>query len=130
MQVCHGKGQPLRRVAPGDWVVYYSPTVTFRGRDRLQAFTAIGVVEPGMPYQSDMGDGFRPFRRAVRWISARETLIGTLLDDLSFSADKKNWGYQLRSGLFEVERRDMRCIARAMGASAIPMDELLAPRAA
>ena len=29
MQVCHGKGVPLRRMKPNDWVVYYSPTVTF-----------------------------------------------------------------------------------------------------
>ena len=25
MQVCHGKATPLRRVQPGDRVVYYSP---------------------------------------------------------------------------------------------------------
>lgn len=40
MQVCHGKGAPLRRMKPNDWVVYYSPTVTFGGRDKLQSFTA------------------------------------------------------------------------------------------
>jgi|SRR5579864_3347966 len=130
MQICHGKGGPLRRIGAGDWVVYYSPTATFGGNDRLQAFTAIGVVEPGLPYQSDMGDGFRPFRRDVRWISANETPIRPLLDALSFSAGNKSWGYQLRFGLFEVERRDMRLIGRAMGARAIPMDDLLAPRAA
>ena len=124
MQVCHGKGAPLRRITPGDWVAYYSPTETFGGRDRLRTFTAIGVVKPGVPYQSDMGGGFRPYRRDVRWISATEAPIQPLLDELSFSAGNKNWGYQLRFGLFEVERRDMRRIARAMGASAIPMDEL------
>jgi hypothetical protein len=43
MQVCHGKAAPLRRVQPGDRVVYYSPTFAFRGRDGLQSFTAIGV---------------------------------------------------------------------------------------
>ena len=26
MQVCHGKAAPLRRIQPGDGVVYYSPT--------------------------------------------------------------------------------------------------------
>ena len=57
MQVCHGKAAPLRRVSPGDGVAYYSPTETFGGKDRLQAFTAIGVVAPGAPYQADMGDG-------------------------------------------------------------------------
>jgi hypothetical protein len=117
MQVCHGKGAPLRRITPGDWVAYYSPTETFGGRDRRQAFTAIGVVKPGLPYQSDMGGGFRPFRRDVRWISAGETPIQPLLDGLSFSADSKNWGYQLRFGLFAISDHDIAMIAKAMGAA-------------
>lgn len=44
MQVCHGKGGPLRRTAAGDTVIYYSPAETMRGKDRLQAFTAIGTI--------------------------------------------------------------------------------------
>ena len=44
MQVCHGKAAPLRRISPGDRVAYYSPTVTFRDKDTLQAFTALGTV--------------------------------------------------------------------------------------
>lgn len=40
MQVCHGKAAPLRRLRAGDRVIYYVPTRQFRGRDRLQAFTA------------------------------------------------------------------------------------------
>lgn len=39
MQVCHGKAAPLRRVKPGDRVVYYSPTLEFRSKSKLQAFT-------------------------------------------------------------------------------------------
>ena len=42
MQVCHGKAVPLRRLKPNDWIVYYSPTVTFGGKDKLRSFTAIG----------------------------------------------------------------------------------------
>lgn len=60
MQVSHGKAAPLRRVRPDDRVACYSPTATFGGKDKLQAFTAIGVVSPGEPYQVDMGDGFLP----------------------------------------------------------------------
>ena len=36
MQVCHGKESPLRRLKPNDGVIYYSPTVTFGGKDKLQ----------------------------------------------------------------------------------------------
>ena len=33
MQVNHGKAAPLRRVQPGDGVIYYSPTETMGGKD-------------------------------------------------------------------------------------------------
>ena len=32
MQVSHGKAAPLKRIKPGDRVVYYSPTVTLGAR--------------------------------------------------------------------------------------------------
>lgn len=60
MQVCHGKASPLRRITPGDRVIYYSPTVVFGGKDRLQAFTAIGAARDSAPYQVKMESGFRP----------------------------------------------------------------------
>jgi EVE domain len=67
IQVSHGKAAPLKRIKPGDRVVYYSPTVTLGGKDRLQAFTAIGTVKEGEPYVFDMGNGFKPYRRDVAW---------------------------------------------------------------
>ena len=86
MQVCHGKSSPLRRVKPGDRVAYYSPTIEFGGRSKLQAFTAIGVVKAGDIYQFDMGGGFSPFRRDVSWLSAQKLPIHRLLDVLEFSS--------------------------------------------
>lgn len=110
MQVCHGKGGPLRRISPGDDVAYYSPVETFGGKDRLQAITAIGIVKSGAPYQADMGGGFRPFRRDVAWSDAAEVPIRPLLASLAFTRDNPNWGYQLRLGLFEIEAGDMELI--------------------
>jgi hypothetical protein len=117
MQVNHGKAAPLRRIHPGDWVVYYSPTEIFRGKDGLQSFTAIGVVKDGEPYQADMGCGFCPFRRDVDWRTAHETPIKPLLGCLEFTTAKPNWGFQLRFGLFEISGHDMAVIAAAMGVS-------------
>ncbi|MBZ9720832.1 EVE domain-containing protein [Mesorhizobium sp. AD1-1] len=116
MQVNHGKAAPLRRVKPGDGVVYYSPTTVLGEKDGLQAFTAIGIVQEGEPYQGDMGAGFTPFRRDVAWAKAEEAPIKPLLDRLDFTAAKSNWGYQLRFGLFEIGDHDFRVIAEAMGA--------------
>lgn len=114
MQVGHGKAAPLRRIVPGDRVIYYSPTEAFGGRNRLQAFTAIGVVGEAAPYQVEMHPGFKPWRRDVEWWHAQELPIRPLLDQLSFTHAGANWGYQLRFGLFEIENEDADLIAYAM----------------
>ena len=117
MQVCHGKAAPLRRISSGDLVVYYSPTATFKGADKLQAFTAIGIAEAVEPYQTDMGGGFCPYRRDVRWLPAEDAPIRPLLDQLMFTSVKRGWGYQLRFGLFEICEADVQLIACAMRVS-------------
>lgn len=120
MQVCHGKAAPLRRVRPGDRVVYYAPTETFGGADRLQAFVAIGIVRDGEPYLADPssqeGD-FRPFRRDVDWLASRAAPIAPLIDRLAFTRGRRNWGYPLRRGLLAIGDADMALIAAAMAAS-------------
>ena len=113
MQVCHGKGGPLRRTAPGDTVIYYSASETFRGKDRLQAFTGIGTVIDRAPYQAEMSPGFLPWRRDIDWWPAAETPIRPLLGHLAFTREG-NWGYQLRFGLFAIEEDDAALIAQAM----------------
>ncbi|MDI1344440.1 MAG: EVE domain-containing protein [Pseudolabrys sp.] len=116
MQVCHGKAAPLRRIAPGDNVAYYSPTLEFGGKDRLQAFTAIGIVVGGDPYRVDMGGGSCPYRRDVSWVASYPAPIKPLLEQLALCAGKRNWGYQFRFGLLAVSDGDMAQIAGAMQA--------------
>src|SRR5262249_11821048 len=116
MQVCHGKGGPLRRVRAGDGVVYYSPTVSFRGKDRLQAFTAIDGAEGERTYQVDMGNGFRPFRRDVDYAEAKPVSILPLLERLELTRGKRNWGNQFRFGLLEITKSDFDMISAAMAA--------------
>jgi len=129
MQVCHGKGAPLRRLRPGDRVVYYSPTIRFGEGDRLQAFTALGTVLPGEPYEVDMGNGFIPFRRDVAWDEGlKQAPIAGLLERLSFTAGRRSWGYVFRFGLLSATTEDMLLIARHMHAvagedSAVPAHE-------
>lgn len=116
MQVCHGKAGPLKRIAAGDGIAYYSPSETFRGNDKLQAFIAIGRVRGGEPYLFDTGGGFRPYRRDVDWLAASEAPIRPLLEALDFTAGHRNWGYKFRFGLFSVTEHDFDLIADAMGA--------------
>ncbi len=114
MQVCHGKCAPLQRVAPGDRVAYYSPTLTMGGKDKLQSFVSIGIVQPGEPYEVDMGGGFVPYRRDVAYVPALEAPILPLLDDFEFVENRSRWGYKFRFGLFRVSDADMLQIAHAM----------------
>ena len=116
MQVCHGANAPLLRLKATDCIIYYSPTVTFGGKDRLQSFTAIGKITERDPYQVDMGNGFCPFRRDVTWFESQEAPILPLLNELDFTKNKKNWGYQLRFGLTVISEHDMQLISMAMQA--------------
>ena len=120
MQVCHGKATPLRRVKPGSRVVYYSPTETFGGSDRLQAFTALGIVRDAEAYQVDMGGGFHPFRRDIDWLETRPTPIKPLLDQLELTRGRRNWGQKFRFGLISVGASDLAVIAEAMGFRGLP----------
>ncbi|CDX55270.1 conserved hypothetical protein [Mesorhizobium plurifarium] len=116
MQVNHGKAAPLRRINPGDGIVYYSPSTVLGEKDGLQSFTAIGTVRQEEVYEGVMGGGFTPARRDVDWVDSKEAPIKPLLDRLDFTAGKPNWGYQLRFGLFEIGEHDFRLIGEAMGA--------------
>ena len=119
MQVCQGKAAPLRRIQPGDRIVYYSPNSRYspshalREKDRLQSFTAIGTVRAGKPYRVDTDALFQPYRRDVDWHDGETVPIAVLLGQLELGAEK-NWGYRLRTGLIEISERDMTTIADAM----------------
>lgn len=117
-QVCHGKGGPLRRMRAGDGFAYYSPTEAFRGKEPLQAFTAIGTVRAGEPYLFDMGEGFVPYRRDIDWLpQVHPAPIRPLLPHLEFTAGRTHWGAPFRYGHFQVSAGDFARIAGAMGAT-------------
>ena len=112
-QLCHGKAQPLRRMRRGDWLVYYSPTFEMGGA-ALRAFTAIGQVEGPEVYRYDMGGGFVPYRRDVRYADAQEVAIDMIKPRLELCA-RPNWGTALRRGQVPLEAADFATIAAAMG---------------
>ncbi|KAK9352974.1 EVE domain-containing protein [Lipomyces doorenjongii] len=120
IQVSHGKAAPLRRIRPGDGIVYYSPTIQLGERTPYRHLTAIGTVADGEPYRFDMVDGFRPWRCNVVWMNSTEIPITPLLPSLSFSSGRKNWGLALRRGLVRIEERDFMLIREAMRVNGSP----------
>jgi hypothetical protein len=113
-QADHGRATRLKKLAKGDFIVFYSPRTAYPNGEALQAFTALGRISDDEPYQVQMRADFHPWRRAVKFLKCTETAIRPLLDDLEFIADKKHWGYPFRRSLFDVSRTDFERIATAM----------------
>jgi len=113
-QTGHGKRSGLARMTAGDYLAYYSPKESYEGNVPLQAFTAIGKVADNEIWQADEGE-FKPFRRRVQYFKGHDAPIRPLLDVLSLTAGKTNWGYVFRYGLVEVTKEDFQVIAAAMG---------------
>jgi predicted RNA-binding protein len=126
-QLCHGKAQPLKRMAVGDWLIYYSPKEVFEEKTLCQKFTAIGEVVGSAVYKVEMFPGFSPYRRDICFHPATETPIKPLLEQLSFIKDKSKWGYMFRFGHLEIPKADFELIAAAMlGIAKFPVHSDLA----
>ena len=114
-QVCHGKPGPLRSMRGDDWIIYYSPTVQFGGKEPCQSFTAIGKISSYDLYTFVMSDDFIPWRRNVNFLPSKRVPIQPLLEKLTFIKDKKKWGFPFRRGCFEIVEKDFLLIAKHMG---------------
>jgi hypothetical protein len=114
MQANHGKQGPLKRMSVDDWVIFYSPKVTYAGNEALQAFTAIGQVADDQVYQHKMSENFIPYRRNIKFYPCKETSIVPLIENLDFIPNKKSWGYPFRFGFFEIKEHDFKLIYSRM----------------
>ncbi|MCX6500693.1 MAG: EVE domain-containing protein [Arthrobacter sp.] len=113
-QADHGAESRLRRLRPGDGIVFYSPRTSLRGGVPVQQFTAIAVVTGDQPYQVNMSEDFHPWRLAVRFARCRAVDAKSLVPLLSFIQDPTHWGLPFRRGLFAIPEADYRVIAAAM----------------
>lgn len=112
-QVCHGKQAPLKKMQPGDMLIYYSPRTSYPAGEPLQQFTALGEVQSEEAYQVEMGPDFHPHRKDVKYAEVTPVRIQDIKEQLEFT--RGNWGFQLRKGHFEISRQDFETIAQAMG---------------
>ena len=113
-QACHGKANPLRRMRQGDYVLYYSSKVSMTGREKCQAFTAIGQVKADTVYSFQMSEDFCPSRIDIDFFPAQEVSILPLIESLDFIENKTHWGYPFRWGLVEISAGDYDTIAQPM----------------
>lgn len=113
-QFCHGKVGPAKRLKKGDFVIYYSSKVSMGGKELYQKFTSIGEVTDDVPYQVDIGGGFMPYRRNIKYFDAKHVDIKPLVPILPFIKNKTSWGYVFRYGFLEIDRESFEIIATNM----------------
>ena len=115
IQLNHGKKAPLQRLRAGDGLAMYSPRTSHPDGERLQHFTAIGVIASGEIYQVEISKDFKPYRVDVAFLKAEETPIKPLVEHLSFIKSKRHWGAAFRFGYVKIPQEDFALIAKAMG---------------
>ncbi len=113
-QLGHGKEAPVRRLKRGDRLIFYSPRARLDGGETVQAFTAAGQILDDAPFQVKQGNAFHPFRRKVHYEATKEAPIHPLLEELSFTEGRSNWGMAFRRGTFKISQQDYERIIRAM----------------
>ena len=113
-QADHGAGTCIRRLAPGDRIVFYSPRTSLDGGEPVQRFTAAGTVVGAQPYRVTVNENMRPWRLDVAFDATRAVDAKPLAPRLSFIADPRYWGLPFRRGLFEIPDADYRLIVSEM----------------
>lgn len=113
-QLGHGKHEPVKRLNPQDWLIYYAPRTKLDGGDKVQALVAIGQIELGEPYQVALSEDFSAWRRDIVYSESEEAPIRPLLEQFSFVKDMRYWGYNFRRSVFEITRDDFELIVSAM----------------
>lgn len=113
-QLSHGKEAPVKRLQKGDVLVFYSPKESMRGNSSVQAFSAAGLILDEYPHQVEQAPSFRPFRRKVHYLKSKQAPIQPLLEELSFTKERSNWGFAFRRGAFAIDEKDFLIIASAM----------------
>lgn len=109
----HGKRSGIAWMHKGDGFIYYSPKVTFEGKEPLRAFTAIGEIADDTIEQVEMTPDFKPFQRRGLYRKTGEVPIEPLIGDLTFIRNKQSWGYVFRFGLIGIPEQDFRRIGHA-----------------
>ena len=113
-QAGHGKSAPLKRMHPGDYIIYYSGKLIFGKLDKCQEFTAIGKIKDKDIYEVQLSPDFSAFRRDVEFFPHHDISILPLIDQLEFIQNKKSWGYPFRTGSFEINQHDFDLISGHM----------------
>lgn len=113
-QADHGMPDRLKRLARGDWVAFYSPKTDYPEGEPLRMFTALGQIVDDEPYQVELSEDAKPYRRRVEFVECTPVPIRPLIEQLDFIEDKQHWGFRFRFGLFRINSHDFEVIRTAL----------------
>jgi predicted RNA-binding protein len=106
VQVNHGKESPLKRMSPGDQVLFYAGKKVYGQKELCQSFVALAELTDREIFQYEVSADFKPFRRKAQYQEVEETAIRPLINELEFIRDKEKWGFIFRTGIFEINKHD------------------------
>ncbi len=111
----HGKESAVAKLSSGDRFAFYSPKSGVSDGETVQAFTALGTVTAGVPYEKSWaGTEYTAWVRDAAYDEVTRTPIKPMLEDLSFITNPRYWGMAFRRSLFEVNATDFVKIEKAM----------------
>jgi predicted RNA-binding protein len=110
VQAGHGKKTTLKKLQPGDYIIFYSPKTSLQNGKPVQAFTAVSTIKDQNIYQVVVSDRFQPYRRNAEYENCQEVQIKPLIEQLEFITNKQHWGFRFRLGLFEINQHDFELI--------------------
>merc|ERR1712098_144887 len=116
VQANHGIKAPLPRMRPGDGVVFYSARHQIKGKDLCQRFTAIATVDYGEPYQEQVSETWKPWRREATYEEdVHEVDVKDVLGKLGcLGRGKEGWGVYLRRGFMQIGPEDWEVLRDSM----------------
>ncbi|UII23431.1 EVE domain-containing protein [Fulvivirga ligni] len=117
VQSGHGNKFFLNRMSKGDHVIFYASKKKNGDTKPYQKFTAIAKIMDDEPFQTEVSDTFKPWRRKAEYVKTSDQDIQPLIDKLNFIPLKNKWGHPLMSGFVEIGQEDFELIASNMEVS-------------
>lgn len=113
-QVNMGPKEPLEKMAPGDWILYYSPTLILDNPKTVcQTFTAFSYVLDDLVYPQYPKNPIR-WRRDVEFFNCTPQHAKHFHHKVSFLHQYENWLDAFVKPVFEIPRNDFIVIAQTI----------------
>lgn len=71
VQAGHGKETPLKKLQPGDYIIFYSSKTSLKNGKPVQSFTVVAKIVDRDPERVVINHRFQPYRRDASYENCR-----------------------------------------------------------